>query len=132
MFTDISLSADLNNKFNNYLKQESIDLGKLAIRKIYIECVLIACYYIPVGINLSIKVLQAGAWPLGPTQVVIPFAVPQEFEKAIRSVMNCIVGIKNINLKTEFVLFDFSLRSSITIRLVDANLLGYTICVMAN
>ncbi|KAM7350899.1 cullin 2 [Cochliomyia hominivorax] len=62
MFTDISLSADLNNKFNNYLKQENIDLG----------------------INLSIKVLQAGAWPLGPTQVVIPFAVPQEFEKAIR------------------------------------------------
>lgn len=132
MFTDISLSADLNNKFNNYLKQESIDLGKLAIRKIYIECVLIACYYIPVGINLSIKVLQAGAWPLGPTQVVIPFAVPQEFEKAIRSVMNCIVDIKNINLKTEFVFFYCSLRSSITIRLVDANLLGYTICVMAN
>lgn len=132
MFTDISLSADLNNKFNNYLKQESIDLGKLAIRKTYIECVLIACYYIPVGINLSIKVLQAGAWPLGPTQVVIPFAVPQEFEKAIRSVMNCIVDIKNINLKTEFVFFYCSLRSSITIRLVDANLLGYTICVMAN
>uniref|UniRef100_A0A1A9VZX7 Cullin-2 n=1 Tax=Glossina brevipalpis TaxID=37001 RepID=A0A1A9VZX7_9MUSC len=62
MFTDISLSADLNNKFNNYLKQENIDLG----------------------INLSIKVLQAGAWPLGPTQTVITFAVPQEFEKAIR------------------------------------------------
>lgn len=38
------------------------------------------------GINLSIKVLQAGAWPLGPTQVVIPFAVPQEFEKSIRMV----------------------------------------------
>ncbi|XP_011191438.1 cullin-2 [Zeugodacus cucurbitae] len=62
MFTDISLSGDLNNKFNNHLKQENIDLG----------------------INLSIKVLQAGAWPLGPTQVVIPFAVPQEFEKSIR------------------------------------------------
>lgn len=38
------------------------------------------------GINLSIKVLQAGAWPLGPTQVTIPFAVPQEFEKSIRMV----------------------------------------------
>ncbi|CAD6997776.1 unnamed protein product [Ceratitis capitata] len=62
MFTDISLSVDLNNKFNNHLKHENIDLG----------------------INLSIKVLQAGAWPLGPTQVVIPFAVPQEFEKSIR------------------------------------------------
>lgn len=36
------------------------------------------------GINLSIKVLQAGAWPLGPTQVTIPFAIPHEFEKAIR------------------------------------------------
>lgn len=95
-------------------------------------CINCLCYYIPVGINLSIKVLQAGAWPLGPTQVVIPFAVPQEFEKAIRSVMNCIVDIKNINLKTEFVFFYCSLRSSITIRLVDANLLGYTICVMAN
>lgn len=31
MFTDISLSADLNNKFNNYLKQENIDLGKRVI-----------------------------------------------------------------------------------------------------
>lgn len=66
MFTDISLSADLNNKFNSHLKKENIDLG----------------------INLSIKVLQAGAWPLGPTQVVIPFAVPQEFEKSIRMFEN--------------------------------------------
>ncbi|XP_055381981.1 cullin-2 [Condylostylus longicornis] len=66
MFTDISLSVDLNNKFNNYLKNENTDLG----------------------INLSIKVLQAGAWPLGPTQVVISFAVPQEFEKAIRMFEN--------------------------------------------
>lgn len=89
MFTDISLSVDLNNKFNNHLKQENIDLGKTRI--------LIPFYFvinaieIPVcdfvtGINLSIKVLQAGAWPLGPTQVVIPFAVPQEFEKSIRMV----------------------------------------------
>ncbi|XP_055849653.1 cullin-2 [Episyrphus balteatus] len=66
MFTDISLSADLNNKFNSHLKKENTDLG----------------------INLSIKVLQAGAWPLGPTQVVIPFAVPQEFEKSIRMFEN--------------------------------------------
>lgn len=36
------------------------------------------------GINLSIKILQAGAWPLGPTQVTSGFAVPQEFEKPIR------------------------------------------------
>lgn len=65
MFTDISVSADLNNKFNAYLKDRDIEIG----------------------INLSIKILQAGAWPLGPTQVVIPFAVPQEFEKSINMVM---------------------------------------------
>lgn len=67
MFTDISVSADLNNKFNNHLKETNQELG----------------------INLSIKVLQAGAWPLGPTQTVIPFAVPQEFEKSIRLVREC-------------------------------------------
>lgn len=64
MFTDISVSIDLNNKFNNYLKEKSDEIG----------------------INLSIKVLQAGAWPLGPIQSVIPFNVPQEFEKSIRMV----------------------------------------------
>lgn len=66
MFTDISVSADLNNKFNSYLKEHNIEIG----------------------INLSIKVLQAGAWPLGPTQNTIPFAVPQEFEKSIGMVWN--------------------------------------------
>lgn len=43
MFTDISVSADLNAKFIDYLKQNNTQLG----------------------INLSIKVLQQGAWPLG-------------------------------------------------------------------
>ncbi|GAB0088443.1 Cullin [Sergentomyia squamirostris] len=62
MFTDISVSADLNNKFNIYLKDNKEEIG----------------------ISCQIKILQAGAWPLGPTQVVIPFAVPQEFEKSIR------------------------------------------------
>lgn len=28
MYTDISLSLDLNNKFNNHLKDQNIDLGK--------------------------------------------------------------------------------------------------------
>jgi Cullin family len=65
MFTDISVSADLNNKFNTYLKERDIEIG----------------------INLSIKILQAGAWPLGPNQVATPFAVPQEFEKSINMVM---------------------------------------------
>lgn len=61
MFTDISLSADLNNKFNDYLKQHSLELG----------------------INLTIKILQHCAWPLGKPVVSVPFAV-QEFEKSIR------------------------------------------------
>ncbi|CAO1413455.1 unnamed protein product [Diamesa serratosioi] len=61
MYTDISLSADLNNKFNQHLKDQNDELA----------------------INLSIKILQAGAWPLGP-QMAIPFAVPQEFEQPIR------------------------------------------------
>uniref|UniRef100_A0A336LM86 Cullin-2 n=1 Tax=Culicoides sonorensis TaxID=179676 RepID=A0A336LM86_CULSO len=61
MFTDISVSCDLNTKFADYLKRNDTQLG----------------------INLSIKILQQGAWPLGPSQTVIPFSVPQEFEKAI-------------------------------------------------
>ncbi|XP_037031220.1 cullin-2 [Bradysia coprophila] len=66
MFTDISVSTDLNNKFNSYLKETCGEIG----------------------VNLSIKVLQAGAWPLGPTQVVIPFSIPQEFERSIRMYEN--------------------------------------------
>lgn len=62
MFTDISVSGDLNTKFNHFLKQQNKEIG----------------------INLSIKILQAGAWPLGPTQVTVGFAVPQEFEKPVR------------------------------------------------
>lgn len=96
MFTDISLSVDLNNKFNNHLKQENIDLG---IRMLHIVSNYKYMYFLQIsGINLSIKVLQAGAWPLGPTQVVIPFAVPQEFEKSIRMV-SYIVFVAYFNLK---------------------------------
>lgn len=62
MYTDITLSAELNNKFNNYLKDHNIEIG----------------------INLSIKILQAGAWPLGATQTAVPISVPQEFEKPIQ------------------------------------------------
>jgi cullin 2 len=61
MYTDVGISLDLNNKFNQHLKNQNNELH----------------------INLSIKILQAGAWPLGP-QTAIPFAVPQEFEKPIR------------------------------------------------
>jgi cullin 2 len=61
MYTDVGISLDLNNKFNQHLKDQNNELN----------------------INLSIKILQAGAWPLGP-QTTLPFSVPQEFEKPIR------------------------------------------------
>lgn len=62
MFTDISVSNDLNLKFSHFLKQQNQEIG----------------------INVSIKILQAGAWPLGPTQQIQGFSVPQEFEKPVR------------------------------------------------
>ncbi|XP_054268118.1 cullin-2-like isoform X1 [Macrosteles quadrilineatus] len=65
MFTDISVSTDLNNKFSAFLKKDNIDLG----------------------INFSIYVLQAGAWPLGQTTVT-SFAVPQELEKSVQMFEN--------------------------------------------
>lgn len=61
MYTDIGVSLNLNNDFNQHLKNQNNELN----------------------INLSIKILQAGAWPLGP-QTTLPFSVPQEFEKPIR------------------------------------------------
>uniref|UniRef100_A0A673YWF5 Cullin 2 n=1 Tax=Salmo trutta TaxID=8032 RepID=A0A673YWF5_SALTR len=63
MYTDMSVSADLNNKFNNFIKtQESpVDLG----------------------ISFQIYVLQAGAWPL--THISSStFAIPQELEKSVQ------------------------------------------------
>ncbi|XP_013788491.1 cullin-2-like [Limulus polyphemus] len=61
MFTDISVSGDLNNKFTSFLRTENIDLG----------------------INFSIFVLQAGAWPLG--QIAISaFAIPQQLERSVQ------------------------------------------------
>nr|XP_018904304.1 PREDICTED: cullin-2 [Bemisia tabaci] len=65
MFTDISVSQDLNNKFNQWLKESNID----------------------VGINFSVYVLQAGAWPLGQTAVT-PFTLPQQLEKSVVSFEN--------------------------------------------
>lgn len=65
MFTDMSVSADLNNKFNSYLKKDNIDLG----------------------INFGIYVLQAGAWPLGGQSVITPFALPQQLERSVQMVM---------------------------------------------
>ncbi|PNF25320.1 Cullin-2 [Cryptotermes secundus] len=65
MFTDMSVSSDLNNKFNSFLKLDNIDLG----------------------ISFSIYILQAGAWPLGQNSVT-PFAVPQELEKSVQMFEN--------------------------------------------
>ncbi|XP_071439740.1 cullin-2 [Hetaerina americana] len=65
MFTDISLSADQNNKFSEFLKKDNIELG----------------------INFSIYVLQAGAWPLGQSSLT-SFAVPQELEKSLQMFEN--------------------------------------------
>ncbi|XP_071958139.1 cullin-2-like [Antedon mediterranea] len=62
MFTDMTVSEDLNTKFTDYCKQKSTDLG----------------------INFSIYVLTAGAWPLGQT-LLSNFAIPQELEKSVNS-----------------------------------------------
>lgn len=63
MFTDMSVSTDLNAKFQTYLKQEGVDLG----------------------VNFSVYVLQAGAWPLGQAQVT-GFALPQRLERSVHMV----------------------------------------------
>lgn len=61
MFTDVSVSADLNTRFSQYLRTENIDLG----------------------VSFNISVLQAGAWPLGQS-AVSAFAIPQELEKSVQ------------------------------------------------
>ncbi|EHB15487.1 Cullin-2 [Heterocephalus glaber] len=61
MYTDMSISADLNNKFNNFIRNQDT--------------------VIDLGIGFQIYVLQAGAWPL--TQALwSTFAIPQELEKS--------------------------------------------------
>ncbi|XP_061614730.1 cullin-2 isoform X2 [Phyllopteryx taeniolatus] len=63
MYTDMSVSADLNNKFNNFIKTEET--------------------VVDLGISFQIYVLQAGAWPL--THVPSStFAIPQELEKSVQ------------------------------------------------
>ena len=62
MFTDMSVSSDLNIKFSQHLQNKD---------------------KIELGLNFSIYVLQAGAWPLGqscPTD----FAVPRELERSVQ------------------------------------------------
>lgn len=61
MFTDMNLSADLNNRFAAFLRDDTVELG----------------------INFSIYILQAGAWPLGQTNLS-QFAIPQELERSVK------------------------------------------------
>ena len=61
MFTDMSVSSDLNTKFSNTLKDKH-----------------------ELGLNFSINVLQSGAWPLGQSFQAVDFAVPQELERSVQ------------------------------------------------
>uniref|UniRef100_A0A670Z7A4 Cullin family profile domain-containing protein n=1 Tax=Pseudonaja textilis TaxID=8673 RepID=A0A670Z7A4_PSETE len=63
MYTDMSVSADLNNKFNSFIKNQDI--------------------IVDLGISFQIYVLQAGAWPLTPAPSST-FAIPQELEKSVQ------------------------------------------------
>merc|ERR1711983_698040 len=60
MFTDISLAEDLNTKFSNFLQAQKVD----------------------VGINYFVRVLQQGAWPMGPSNLS-PLNIPVELEKTV-------------------------------------------------
>ncbi|MBZ3885669.1 Cullin-2 [Sciurus carolinensis] len=62
MYTDMSVSADLNN-INNFIKNQDTVIN--------------------LGISFQIYVLQAGAWPLtqAPSST---FAIPQELEKSVQ------------------------------------------------
>ena len=63
MFTDMNVSEDLNEKFNASCREDNNQLG----------------------IDVSILILQAGAWPI--TQSNLPtFSLPQELEKSVRIV----------------------------------------------
>lgn len=61
MFNDMNVSEDLNEKFNNYCKEENNQLG----------------------IDFSIVILQAGSWPISQTNLPT-FSLPQELEKSVR------------------------------------------------
>ncbi|XP_036166172.1 cullin-2-like isoform X1 [Myotis myotis] len=63
MCKDMSVSADLNNKFNNFIKNQDT--------------------VIDLGISFQIYVLQAGAWPLtqAPSST---FVIPQELDKSVQ------------------------------------------------
>ncbi|XP_048579540.1 cullin-2 [Nematostella vectensis] len=61
MFTDMSISSDLNSSFSDFLATAQVNMG----------------------INFSLLVLQSGAWPLGQTSVS-PFSIPQELIRPVQ------------------------------------------------
>lgn len=63
MFTDMSVSEDLNEKFTNNLRDENQQLN----------------------VDFSIIILQAGAWPTSQTNLP-SFLLPSELEKCVRIV----------------------------------------------
>lgn len=65
MFTDMSVSADLNAKFTATLRESD---GENQL-----------------GTGFGVKVLQAGAWPLALPPSPGPFHVPQQLEKSIQA-----------------------------------------------
>ena len=65
MFTDMSVSTDLNAKFANTLRDRTEDSQ--------------------LGIGFSVYVLQAGAWPLSLPPSPGPFHVPQQLERSIQA-----------------------------------------------
>ncbi|KAJ8679584.1 hypothetical protein QAD02_015371 [Eretmocerus hayati] len=66
MFTDMSVSADLNAKFTTSLREREGENNQF-------------------GIGFSVYVLQAGAWPLGLPPSPGPFHVPQQLEKSVQA-----------------------------------------------
>lgn len=65
MFTDMSVSADLNAKFTTSLREGDRENQ--------------------LGIGFVVYVLQAGAWPLGLPPSSGPFDIPQQLEKSIQA-----------------------------------------------
>lgn len=62
MFTDVSISTTLNKEFSDFIQsKENVELG----------------------VNFSIMVLQAGAWPIGQSNLP-SFSIPQELEKSVQ------------------------------------------------
>lgn len=69
MFTDMSVSADLNSKFVASLRDKR-EGGESQQQ---------------LGVGFAIYVLQAGAWPLTLPPTSGPFHIPQQFEKSIQA-----------------------------------------------